>query len=57
MPDGQSGPIDSFTKSSMSEIAPTLTVKEYRFGKDQEKGDGDERLQELVVLIPEVPLL
>ncbi|XP_026523318.1 methyltransferase-like protein 23 [Notechis scutatus] len=38
----------------MCEVASNMTVKEYRFGKDQEKGDGDDRPRELVVLIPEV---
>lgn len=57
LPDGHSGPIDPFTKPGMCEIGSNLTVKEYRFGKGQEKGDGDERPWELVVLIPEVPFL
>ncbi|KAM3845911.1 histone-arginine methyltransferase METTL23 isoform 2-T3 [Vipera latastei] len=38
----------------MCEIASNLTVKEYRFGRDQEKGDWDDHPQELVVMIPEI---
>ncbi|XP_063152586.1 histone-arginine methyltransferase METTL23 [Candoia aspera] len=38
----------------MCETASSLTVKEYRFGRGQKKGDGDEPTCALVVLIPEV---
>uniref|UniRef100_A0A0K8RXC3 UPF0563 protein C17orf95-like n=1 Tax=Crotalus horridus TaxID=35024 RepID=A0A0K8RXC3_CROHD len=38
----------------MCEIASNLTVKEYRFGRDEEKGDRNDQPRELVVMIPEV---